>query len=51
MRTSGKGGARAAVRGTEHRGWRKKGGDARWLLCVRTEGGKWGRRSPGVTRS
>jgi hypothetical protein len=42
MRTSGKGGARAAARGTERGGRRKKGDDAWWLLCARTEGGKGG---------
>jgi hypothetical protein len=50
MRTSGKGGARAA-RGTERGGRRKKGDGARWLLCAGTEGEKWGRRGPGMTRN
>jgi hypothetical protein len=51
MKTSGKGGARAAARGTESGGRRKKGDNARWLLCVGIEGEKWGRRGPGATRS
>jgi hypothetical protein len=38
MRTSDKGGVRAAVRGTECGRWGKKGDGARWLLCARTEG-------------
>jgi hypothetical protein len=38
-RTSGKGGAWAAARGTERGRWRKKGDGAWWLLCAGTEGG------------
>jgi hypothetical protein len=50
-RTSGKGGARAVARGTEHGGRGKKGDNTGWLLCTGIEGGKWGRRGPGVTHS
>jgi hypothetical protein len=45
-RTSGKGGAQAAARGTERGGRRKKGDGARWLLCAGTEG-KNGEKGPG----
>jgi hypothetical protein len=51
MRTSGKGGARAAARGIKHGGRRKKGDSARWLLCAGSEGEKWDRRGSGMTRS
>jgi hypothetical protein len=45
MKTSGKGVARAVVRGTEREGWRKKGDGSRWLLCAETEGGN-GEKGP-----
>jgi hypothetical protein len=51
MRRSSKGGARAVARGTKRGGRRKKGDGVRWLLCALTEGGKWGRRGLGTTRS
>jgi hypothetical protein len=50
-RKSGKGGVRAAVRGIERGGRRKKGDGTRWLLCAWTEGGNEGERGPGVTCS
>jgi hypothetical protein len=37
-RTSGKGGAWAVAKGTEHGGRRKKGDGASWLLCAGIEG-------------
>jgi hypothetical protein len=50
-RTSGKGGAQAAVRGTERGGRRKKGDGAWCLLCAGIEGERWGRRGLGAMRN